>query len=82
MVHSVLVTNPHPRVGELLSKASLEEKAEFYAILSKEEDECKQKGRKYIQDIVAKEKQDRDNARAAAKLAAETAAAERMEPEF
>lgn len=82
LVNSVIVMQPDPRVGELLRKASMEEKAEFAAHLAKREAEAKKHGVQSVEEFMRVRKAEKAAAKVAAKAAAAAAAADRMEPEF
>lgn len=82
LLNSVIVSNPDPKVGVLLKKASLEEKQEFFAHVSAREKEAQRYGIMSVEEAVHQAKLAKAAAKLAAKVAKEAAEADRMEPEF
>lgn len=82
MVNSVIVMNPDPRVGVLMRKASLEERAELAAIFAKAEAGAKHYAIQSVEDFIRERKATKDAKIAAAAAAAAAVLADTMEPEF
>lgn len=82
MVNSVIVDRPLPRVGPLMRKASLGERAELATIFAKAEAGAKHYAVQSVEDFIRERKAAKDAKIAAAAAALAAALADTMEPEF